>query len=136
MRSEFLLRHLALQYTRFGAVGLTATGTHVFVFTSSIEVAGLAPLVANLAAFGVAVLVSFLGHFHWTFRGEKAIRQPPPGVALVRFVMVAFTGLGLNSLAVYVTVNLLSLPYPYAIVLMITIVPLVVFGLSKFWVFG
>jgi hypothetical protein len=45
------------------------------------------------------------------------------------------TGLALNSLAVYLVVHLLGLPYQYAIVLMISVVPLLVFVLLKFWVF-
>jgi putative flippase GtrA len=131
------LLRLGLQYARFGTIGLTAATIHVLVFTASIELAGLAPLVANVVAFGIAVLVSFLGHFQWTFRGQTAgggrHRQR---IAFARFIIVALTGLALNSLAVYVVVNLLAWPYQCAIVLMISVVPLVVFALSKFWAFA
>jgi putative flippase GtrA len=128
---------LTLQYARFGTVGLAATLTHALMFAGLIEFAGFAPLLANLIAFSAAVLVSFLGHFHWTFR-KKTARQrwQQQRAAFVRFAVVALTGLALNSLAVVVVVNLLALPYQYALLLMIGVVPVFVFVLSKFWAFA
>jgi putative flippase GtrA len=127
------LWRLGLQYGRFGAVGAAATATHVTLFAGLIELVGLAPLVANLGAFGVAVLVSFVGHRHWTFRpaAERAASR-----SLCRFVVVALIGLALNSLTVYLTVDLLGLSYRYALVLMVSVVPLAVFTLSKLWAFA
>jgi putative flippase GtrA len=131
------LLRLGLQYARFGTIGLAAAAIHVLMFAAAIELAGLAALVANFVAFGIAVVVSFFGHSRWTFRGQTGgggwHRQR---TALVRFIIVAMTGLALNSLAVYVVVNLLAWPYYYAIVVMLFVVPLVVFALSKFWAFA
>jgi putative flippase GtrA len=130
------LSGLVLQYARFGAVGVIATVTHVLMFTTGIELAGLAPLAANFAAFGIAVLVSFLGHLHWTFGGQIASHQrQQQRAALARFIVVALTGLALNSLVVYLVVHLMGLPYQYAIVLMISVVPLLIFVFLKLWVF-
>jgi putative flippase GtrA len=131
------LWRLALQYARFGGVGMAATATHAVMFMVFIELVGLAPLVANFAAFGIAVLVSFLGHFHWTFRNETAGHDwQQQRTAFVKFALVALAGLTLNSLAVILVVNLLALPYQYALILMVCIVPLLVFALSKFWAFA
>ena len=128
---------LALQYSRFAIVGISATLTHAMAFTAFIELANLAPLIANFAAFGIAFLISFLGHFRWTFRSQTADRGwRQQRTALARFAAVALTGLTLNSLAVVLVVNLLMLPYQYALILMVGVVPLVVFGLSKFWAFA
>lgn len=131
------LLRLGLQYARFGTIGLAAAAVHVLTFTALIELADLAPVAANFVAFAIAVLVSFFGHFQWTFRAQTAgggrHRQR---TALSRFIIVALIGLALNSLAVYGVVNLLAWPYPYAIVLMLSVVPLVVFALSKFWAFA
>jgi len=122
------------QYLRFGIVGLGATLTHALSFVAAIELAGIAPLLANLVAFGIAVLVSFLGHFHWTFR--RAGGAAPGLAALLRFVVVALTGLVLNSLIVYGVVHILAWPYPFAVLLMVSLVPLVVFALSRAWAFA
>lgn len=131
------LSHLVLQYARFGAVGLGATAIHVSTFTTLIEWAGLAPLLANLAAFSIALLVSFVGHFHWTFRGRTADpRWQRQRVAFSRFALVALAGLALNSVVVVLVVNLLMLPYEYALVAMICVVPFLIFALSKLWAFA
>lgn len=131
------LLRLGMQYARFGTIGLTAATVHVLLFAGAIEIADLAPLVANVFAFGVAVLVSFFGHFQWTFRGETAGGgRQRRRIAFARFIIVALTAFALNSLAVYVVVNLLAWPYQYATVLMLSVVPLVVFALSKFWAFA
>jgi putative flippase GtrA len=128
------LWRLGLQYGRFGAVGAAATATQVTLFTSLIELAGLEPLVANLGAFVIALLVSFLGHRYWTFRAVAVERTAL--CSLSRFAVVALVGLALNSLAVYLTIDLLGLSYRYALVLMVSAVPLAVFVLSKFWAFA
>lgn len=135
-RSTIMMPHILLQVLKFGSVGLAATLTHVGLFVLAVETLGLAPLAANVAAFSVAVLVSFAGHFHWTFR-------PPPDEdrrewtgALARFIAVALFGLTLNSLLVYVTVNMLHLPYLVAAALMASVVPVFLFLLSRFWAFA
>jgi putative flippase GtrA len=131
------LLRLGLQYARFGTIGLAAAATHVLIFVAVIELAGVAPLAANFIAFSVAVLVSFYGHLRWTFRGQsEGGGRQRQRTALLRFALVALTGLALNSLAVHVVVDVLAWPYQYAIVLMLSVVPLVVFALSKFWAFA
>lgn len=131
-----MMPRVFLQVLKFGSVGLAATLTHVSLFIFAVETLGLAPLVANVTAFSFAVLVSFTGHFHWTFR-------PPPGEArrewtgaLTRFIAVALFGLALNSLVVYVTVDLLRMPYLVAAALMASLVPVFLFLLSRLWAFA
>lgn len=129
---------VAMQFIKFGAVGGAATLTHVGSFTLGIELFDLQPLMSNLAAFCVAFGVSFVGHFCWTFHDQTMIKKQNsrlPWRALLRFLMVAITGLVLNSLAVFLVVNQLGLPYGYACALMLTAVPLCTFILSKFWAF-
>ncbi len=82
---------------------------------------------------------SFFGHFYWTFSDQtiaESEKNSLPYAAFARFAVVAVTGLCLNSLAVWYVVYRLNLPYGYAIVLMVTIVPLSTFLLSKFWAFS
>lgn len=126
------------QYAKFGLVGLTATAVHISVFTLLIELLNIRPIIANVAAFSIAVFVSYWGNFYWTFKApidmEMGYRRYPSN-SLAKFVVVAVTGLLLNSLIVYLTVDLLSLPYGYAIILMVSIVPVIVFALNKLWAF-
>ncbi|HEX5078773.1 MAG TPA: GtrA family protein [Geminicoccaceae bacterium] len=133
---------LGLQYARFGTIGLGATATNALLFVMLVELAGLAPLLANAVAFCVAVLVSFHGHFHWTFPraaarpAERADDRRQRRAALARFVVVALIGLALNSLAIWAVVDLMALPYAYALIVMVVVVPPLLFILNKRWAFA
>ena len=133
------LAHLVTLYLKFGLVGGVATTTHVVVFVILIEVFALHPLLANVFAFGIAVVVSFMGHFYWTFRSKTlthfASRQQIY-TAFAKFFVVALLGLTLNSQAVYLVVEVLTLSYVYAVIPMVGVVPIILFTLSKYWVYA
>ena len=128
---------LAVQYLRFLLVGGGATLVHLSAFALLIELAGQAPLLANLLAFSAAVGVSYMGHYHWTFREHTAGAEVGfHRVAFARFLLAALTGLGLNTAIVWIVTGPLGAPYWYAMALMGTLVPAVVFTLGRLWVFS
>ena len=55
---------------------------------------------------------------------------------LPRYALVALSGLALNVLITYVIVNISGYWYGYALLAVITIVPVMSFVLSKRWAFG
>ncbi|MEM7222421.1 MAG: GtrA family protein [Pseudomonadota bacterium] len=128
------LWRLALQYMKFGGVGLCSTAVHVGVFTVLIEFFAVAPLISNVFAFCVAVVVSFFGHFHWTFSETKS-GQRPARATFLRFAVTALLGLGLNSLLVYAVDDIFKLHPLYSVIGMIFLVPPVIFAISKYWAF-
>lgn len=127
---------LAVQYLKFGAIGSAATFVHVMAFILWVEVVGMAPLWANVAAFSIAFMVAFTGHFQWTFRAPGTGKPKRWEPALGKFIVVSLTGLALNSLSIYIVVDMLAMPYLYAVGLMVTVVPAFGFGLSKLWAFA
>jgi putative flippase GtrA len=127
---------LLVQSLRFGIVGIAATLTHVAVFVALIQTGDAAPLLANALAFGVAFVLSFLGHFWWTFRAPAELETRRWAPALVRFLVIALSGFLLNTAVVFMVVEVLTVSYMYAAVLMVTVVPACVFVASKFWVFS
>lgn len=129
-------RRLLVQFSQFLTVGGLATLTHITVFVALIESLDVRPLLANLYAFCVAFTVGFSGHFYWTFAHEKSADSRQPGLAVWRFLLVSLLGLALNSLVVYTVVGLLSWSYVYAVVVMVTLVPLLLFLLNKTWAFA
>jgi putative flippase GtrA len=136
IQSDSQLLQLLAQVTRFGVVGLLATGVHILIFVGCIEILGIAPLWANFPAFLFALVTGFVGHFTWTFRMLHRGQQNNWWAALFKFMLVSFIGLGLNTLVVYLVVNLLGHPYPYAVLLMVTAVPVAVFLMQKLWAFN
>jgi putative flippase GtrA len=85
------------------AVRQGATAVHVTLFAALIERLQISALLANLAAFGAALLLSFVGHCRWTFRLRDDYWP-----ALRRFSVVAVLGLGLNSAIAYGIVDRLG----------------------------
>jgi putative flippase GtrA len=125
-----VLRRVAFQYIRFAGVGAVAAVVHITLFAALIELLQISALAANLAAFGAALLLSFVGHCRWTF-GLRNGQWP----ALRRFAVVAVLGLGLNSGIVYGIADRLGWHYAYAVVLMVTVTPGALFVLSRRWAF-
>jgi putative flippase GtrA len=124
-------RGLALQYARFAGVGAIATGAHVVLFVGLIELLQISAVIANLAAFGAALLLSFVGHCRWTFR-----LQDDHWRALGRFTAVALIGLALNSAIAYGIADRLDWHYAYAVAAMVTATPVALFLLSRYWAFA
>jgi putative flippase GtrA len=125
-----------LQLGRFGVVGALATLAHALTFAAAIELGHLRPLLANFLGFGLALCVSFLGHFHWTFRAEARERGPDIPSMFLRFALVALAGLLLNSLIVVVVLERLGFDYRVAMLLMVSVVPLLLFWLCKRFAFA
>lgn len=115
---------------RFAVSGGLATVTHVLVFVTLVEWLALRPVFAAAPAFVVALFVSYGMNYHWTFSASGLHR-----VLLPRFVVVALLGLTLNLGITYVVVDVAHYWYGYALLLVVLLVPLVTFLLSKFWVF-
>ncbi|MCM8627397.1 GtrA family protein [Accumulibacter sp.] len=119
-----------LAAARFGLIGLMATAVHLLMVWQLIARTELPALVANLLAFLTAFWVSFVGNYFWTFQVPGS-----PWRALCRFLLIATSGLALNTLllACLLSGNLLS---PTAAALVSTAaVPAVTFLASRFWGF-
>jgi putative flippase GtrA len=127
---------LIQQGGKFGIVGMLATATHVGLMIVLVEWFGWRPLIANFGAFAVAFFVSFLGHYRWTFADQSSAGPNSWRGALARFLVVSFTGLALNSLAVFLVVDLLHVSYVYALAIMVSVVPATLFVIGKFWAFA
>lgn len=128
------MRSVIHQLSKFASVGVVATAVHAAVYA---VLGGLvAPMLANLLAFLVAFIFSYTGHFLWTFRTQTQGQEVHKAfVYQVRFLVVALSGLMLNSLAVWSVTELLQIDYLYAVVPMVFMVPLVTFVLAKLWAF-
>lgn len=60
---------------RFGVVGASVTIVHLCIAVSLVTWAGWSGHRANLMAFIVAGSLSFAGHYSWSFKSKRPIRQ-------------------------------------------------------------
>ena len=118
--------HTAARIVRFGIVGVAATLTHALVLWAAVEFGGIRPTFATLLGFFTAFCVSYLGHYHFTFRSRE-----PHARALPAFAFAAGSGAVLNALIFSVMTDVFSAPYWHAFAVTVVMVPPVVYVLSK-----
>lgn len=124
------LRTQAGRLIRFGIVGVAATLTHVLVLTGLVELLGADPRLANLAAFAVAVPVSYVGHYYWSFGSSH-----PHGETMLRFVVVAAASLVSSQGLMLLALDVAGAGYGVGIALMVVVMPLVNFLVQQALVF-
>jgi putative flippase GtrA len=115
---------------RFGLVGIAATLIHVTAAGLLIKQANAPALAANAFAFCCAFLVSFTGHYFWSFSKPGLWRR-----ALWRFFLIAAGGFILNNVLL---LSLLETGWFSPLVSTVTsifIIPLFSFLGSRYWGF-
>lgn len=115
-------------WVRFGIVGVAATLSYAVIGLALAHV-GVPVLLGNALAYALSFAVSYLGHYTWSFQTAASHRS-----ALPRFAATQAGGLGLNTVIIAVLMHF-GLPYVLAMPVAIVAVPVVVYFVSKFWVF-
>ena len=124
-----------LAASRFGIVGLAATGVHAGVALALAMPGILPPLLANTAAFLTAFVVSFAGHHFWSFpQDDKAKKRWK--ARLPRFFLIALLGFAANSGALASWLVFTDWPQSAGILFAIVLVPAVTFLGSRLWAFA
>jgi putative flippase GtrA len=90
--ARFGLGVLARQFSRFLAVGVATTAVHYGVLIVLVEVWAIHPVLATIAGFVTAVLLSYVLNRRYTFDQE-----PPFGAGLLKYYAVVSVGLALNA---------------------------------------
>jgi len=112
---------------RFGGIGGLATAVHLLVAAAVFSLAPkISPFIANAIAFLVAFQVSFWGHRRITFKKSGS---------MCRFFILSLGGFALNNGILASLIALTNISGLLAITLAMILVPLVVYLVSRFWVF-
>ena len=120
----------AARLLRFGIVGVAATATHYAIALSMVAAAGLPAQIAHVTGFLGAVPVSFLGHYHWTFRSRTQYRR-----AAQRFVAIAL-GAFLVSMTLLEALTRLTMWHAGAsILLSVLVIPVASYIINRLFVF-
>jgi|GEM_PF-308902 len=128
--ANFTNRHLLQSFARFASIGVLATLIHGLMLNLLVLSAGLHPTMANVGAFLSAFMVSYLGHYYFSFRSREDHIAAAP-----KYLGVALIGLALNTLIFAVIVNLMQLHYMIAFAAVIVILPPIIFVISRTFVF-
>jgi putative flippase GtrA len=122
------------QLIRFGMVGGFVTALGVVAYYVPATYLGVAPLLANLLGYLVAMAFGYVMHSRISFRGHGSRDNVVQRTA--RFFIVSLVSLGLNSVWVWSLVEYLNGPTWWPVLPMLFVTPLVTFALNRHWVFG
>lgn len=119
-------RSPAARPLRFIVVGGVATLTHLAVATTLIlTIPTILPYLANLCAFTVAVVVSYLGHRHITFATRGS---------MLKFSAVSIGGFALNNMILAAGLHW-QFPPIAAVAIATLCVPVLTYIASALWAF-
>lgn len=120
------------QLVQFALVGGAAATTHLAVVALLVQAGALQPLAANVLAFLLAFVVSYNGHALLTFSETKARGW----AVLGKYFAVACLSFVLNELLYWWLLNSLHWNYLLSLFLVLVVVAVATFVLSKFWAFS
>ncbi|HCT31801.1 GtrA family protein [Sulfitobacter pontiacus] len=118
------------QFLKFGFVGGIATLVHMLIGVTLVH-SGWPALAANLVSFVIAFVVSFMGHYGFSFSNqEKEI-----ATSLKRFAVVACAGFVINETLLALLIWSVPLPHIATLVVSTGVAALVTFFASRNWAF-
>lgn len=116
---------------RFIVIGCGAAAVHFAVVYALVESQWLPPLAANTIGWLVAFVVSFSGHYHWTFAAQNVRWQN----ALPRFFALSALGFAVNEASYALALHLSPWRYDVLLALVLVAVAVGTYVLSKLWAF-
>ena len=120
------------QLVRFAIVGFSLAGVYSVIYWY-LATYVMAPMLAVVIAFLVAVSLGFVLHSRWSFRGHG---QREDNRLKVKFLLVQGSGFVLNEVFTWVlTGPLVNGPTWWPLVPAIFVTPLATFALNRQWVF-
>jgi|UPI00061D3BFD putative flippase GtrA len=127
-------RAAAAQLVRYVVIGGFVTALGAAIYYGCAEFLHIEPLIANLIAFIVGVVIGYFLHSQVSFRGHGA--RDDLARTGGRFIAVNLFGLTLNSFWVWSLVHWAQGPNWWPIVPMVFVTPLATFLMHRHWTFG
>ena len=123
----------------FLVVGASAAGVHFLVLISVVSFTAIGPAWANVIAFLLSFIVSFLGHFYLTFNQSTTstlYKDKQPLQSLLKWFTSSVIGFAANQGLFIVGLNWFGERYYIFIWLVVTaIITVMTFALGKLWAF-
>jgi putative flippase GtrA len=127
---DLLYLPLIRQVFRFGVVGLTGACIHFSTVVVLVQYFSFLPLMANFFGFLCAFQISYWGHRLWTFRDTISLHR----IAAPKLLVIQLLNFSANETLFYIFLSL-HLPYPIALLIVLSVLPVFTFISSKKWVF-
>jgi putative flippase GtrA len=127
-------RTLFTQLLRYGVTGGLVTLLGVAAYATSVRVGHIAPLIANVIAYLIAMGFGYFMHGRYSFRGHGSRDAPVKQGG--KFFVTSGISFGLNSLFVWIFTDIFGWDALTPIAAMVFITPLICFVIYRKWVFA
>ena len=117
-------------FFRFIFVGCISTGFHILITNALLLSIITNPFIANFIAFCSTLLLSFYGHYYFTFKSDSKKRY-----AIIKFFIISAIAFMLNNASLDIILGLQLFPELVATNIAALIIPLVSFVANRLWVF-
>ena len=121
---------LLRQFVKFTGVGFVSAIGHYGLLIVLVQFASVPAVPASAAGALLGALINYSLNYRYTFRSTRQHRE-----ALVRFVAVAAVGLVLNTLLMWVGVELIGAHYLLSQVVTTGLVLIWSFAGNRYWTF-
>jgi putative flippase GtrA len=122
-----------MQLFRYGVTGggVTLLGAGLYWITT--EFYGATPLMGTLLAYLIAVVVGYVLHSRFTFKGHGSRDNTVRTTS--RFFMGSLLSYGLNSLLVWIVTGPMGFASVWGLIPIVFITPIIIFIVNRYWVF-
>jgi putative flippase GtrA len=121
---------LVAQFLKFATAGGIATSLHYVVLILLVQAAGIDPVAASGAGFGLGAVSNYLLNYRYTFASTRNHSD-----AFARFIAVALVGMLLNLLVMSVCIHGMQINYLLAQVVATGLVLIWSFSANRLWTF-
>ncbi len=122
------------QILRYGVSGAALVALYSAIYWVGAELVGIPALVANTIAFVVTLILGWILHSQWSFRGHG--RRDRPLIAYCAFLLVNLAGYALNSFWVWLIVERLHESVAASLVPIALGTPWLSFWANRRWTFS
>ncbi len=121
---------LLRQFVKFTGVGFVSAIGHYGLLIALVQLAAVSAVPASAAGALLGAWINYALNYRYTFRSNRQHRE-----AMLRFAVVAAVGLILNTLFMWVGVELINVHYLLSQVVTTGLVLIWSFAANRYWTF-
>ena len=118
------------KFVKFGLVGVLNTLINWIIF-AVLNFVGVYYIIANVIAYVIATINSYIWNSRWVFKYKGEDKKE----TTTKFILLNLVGIALNTMILYLLVDLIGLNKLIALVITTVIVMVINYIVNKIWVF-
>ena len=112
-------------------VGILNTSCYILITILLVDLFDTNPILGSIIGFIIAMTLAFSLNRNWTFNSNTSLAR-----SLRRYFLISLCGIAINTLIIYIVVNVCNGLYYFGLFLTIIAIPTVNYLFIKKWAFG